>query len=294
MSEHDSTLGEEEIQGESSGVRDAGRGRHGRLRRRQRRDGHRRRLRLGRLRLRFRRLGLRLRHGRIVQKTKTHSALARCVGPVEGERFFDEYWEQKPLLVPRDEEGRFHDLLSIAEVERRVSSRRASGIPPSASSRRARSTRSATTPRTSPGRRRPSPGPRRSSGSRPSSSGARRSSSRHCTSTIRLWRASAAISSVSSAIPRRRTRTTRRRSAQGFKVHHDTHDVFCLQVAGEKRWLVYPPVLELPLSSQKYNAGDGRAGRAGPRRDDAGRRHPVSPARLAAPGDDLGRDRRCT
>ena len=41
-------------------------------------------------------------------------------------------------------------------------------------------------------------------------------------------------------------------SAQGFAVHHDTHDVFCLQVEGEKRWLVYPPVLELPLKSQRY------------------------------------------
>jgi hypothetical protein len=49
-------------------------------------------------------------------------------------------------------------------------------------------------------------------------------------------------------------------SAQGFKVHHDTHDVFCLQVEGEKRWLVYPPVLELPLKSQKYTPELGEPG----------------------------------
>ena len=49
-------------------------------------------------------------------------------------------------------------------------------------------------------------------------------------------------------------------SAQGFKVHHDTHDVFCLQVAGEKRWLVYPPILELPLRSQKYTPDMGDPG----------------------------------
>src|SRR6476469_5514207 len=48
------------------------------------------------------------------------SAFRRCVSPVEAERFFGEYWERKPLLVPRDEEGRFIDLLSMAEVERRV------------------------------------------------------------------------------------------------------------------------------------------------------------------------------
>jgi ribosomal protein L16 Arg81 hydroxylase len=42
------------------------------------------------------------------------------------------------------------------------------------------------------------------------------------------------------------------RSAQGLPVHHDTHDVLCLQVAGEKRWLVYKPALELPLKDQRY------------------------------------------
>jgi bifunctional lysine-specific demethylase and histidyl-hydroxylase NO66 len=49
-------------------------------------------------------------------------------------------------------------------------------------------------------------------------------------------------------------------SAQGFKVHHDTHDVMCLQVEGEKRWLAYPPVLELPLKHQKYTAELGDPG----------------------------------
>jgi Cupin superfamily protein len=46
------------------------------------------------------------------------------------------------------------------------------------------------------------------------------------------------------------------RRAQGLPVHHDTHDVFCLQLAGEKRWLVYDPVWELPLRDQKYDADE--------------------------------------
>ena len=49
-------------------------------------------------------------------------------------------------------------------------------------------------------------------------------------------------------------------SAQGFKVHHDTHDVLCLQVEGEKRWLIYAPLLELPLKHQKYTAEMGDPG----------------------------------
>jgi hypothetical protein len=50
------------------------------------------------------------------------------------------------------------------------------------------------------------------------------------------------------------------REAQGLPVHHDTHDVFSLQVAGEKRWLVYEPVLELPLKDQKYGPELGGPG----------------------------------
>ncbi len=37
---------------------------------------------------------------------------------------------------------------------------------------------------------------------------------------------------------------------QGFDFHHDTHDVFVLQVSGRKRWIVHAPVLPLPLSTQ--------------------------------------------
>jgi hypothetical protein len=50
------------------------------------------------------------------------------------------------------------------------------------------------------------------------------------------------------------------RDAQGLPVHHDTHDVFSLQVEGEKRWLVYEPALELPLKNQRYTADMGEPG----------------------------------
>jgi Cupin superfamily protein len=52
------------------------------------------------------------------------------------------------------------------------------------------------------------------------------------------------------------------RSAQGLPVHHDTHDVFVLQVAGEKRWRVYDPVFELPLKNQRYSEELGGPGEA--------------------------------
>ena len=50
------------------------------------------------------------------------------------------------------------------------------------------------------------------------------------------------------------------RGSQGFAVHHDTHDVLVLQVAGEKRWLLYEPLLELPLKHQRYSQALGEHG----------------------------------
>ncbi|MFP5220064.1 MAG: cupin domain-containing protein [Actinomycetes bacterium] len=44
--------------------------------------------------------------------------------------------------------------------------------------------------------------------------------------------------------------------AQGFDHHHDTHDVFVLQVSGRKRWVVHEPVLRLPLPSQPRAGAD--------------------------------------
>jgi ribosomal protein L16 Arg81 hydroxylase len=41
-------------------------------------------------------------------------------------------------------------------------------------------------------------------------------------------------------------------NAQGFQTHHDTHDVFILQLAGSKRWQTYEPAVQLPLPGQRY------------------------------------------
>ena len=214
-------------------------------------------------------------------------ALARCIEPVEAERFLDEYWETKPLLVPRDEEGRFLDLLSIAEVERRVAD---GGLrwPAFRVVKEGEKIVLADYAEDIPWSPKPFSG------------------------TARVERVAAEFERGATIVlqalqlqhpplaefcrdleaelghPVQANAYYTPASAQGFAVHHDTHDVFCLQVEGEKRWLVYPPVLELPLKDQKYVPGDGRAGRARARRHDAGRRHALPPARLAAPGDDLG------
>ena len=40
---------------------------------------------------------------------------------------------------------------------------------------------------------------------------------------------------------------------QGFSAHYDVHDVFVLQLEGEKRWRIHRPVFESPLRDQPWN-----------------------------------------
>jgi bifunctional lysine-specific demethylase and histidyl-hydroxylase NO66 len=186
------------------------------------------------------------------------AALARCLEPVDAATFFGEHWEQRPLLVPRDERGRFDDLLSEADVERLVCStairypafrlvrdgrqlavgefaRDVSWRPPF--------TQVADVPR-----------------------------------LLGEWEAGATIvlqalhvnwhplavfcrlleEALGHAVQANAYYTPR--GSQGFAVHHDTHDVLVLQVAGEKRWLLYEPVLELPLKHQRYSPSLGEHG----------------------------------
>jgi mannose-6-phosphate isomerase-like protein (cupin superfamily) len=45
--------------------------------------------------------------------------------------------------------------------------------------------------------------------------------------------------------------------AQGFSLHHDTHDTFIVQLEGSKTWRVHRPLVELPIESQPFHAENG-------------------------------------
>jgi hypothetical protein len=186
-------------------------------------------------------------------------ALGRCVSPVEAERFFGEFWERKPLLVPRDEEGRFLDLLSMAEVERRVT---AGGLRHPAirvvkeDARIVLADYAEDIPWT----------PTSFSGSAQVERVAAQFEGGATIVLQALQLQHPPLADFCRELERQLGHPVQANayytpaSAQGFKVHHDTHDVLCLQVEGEKRWLVYPPVLELPLKSQKYSRELGEPG----------------------------------
>ena len=188
----------------------------------------------------------------------SRAALARCLDPVDAEAFLAEHWEQRPLVVPRDEPGRFDDLLSEADVERLVCStairypgfrlvREGSQIPVGAYtsevSWRPPFTGTADVPR-----------------------------------VVAEWEAGATIvlqalhvnwhplavfcRLLEDALGRgvQANSYSTSSGSQGFDGHHDTHDVLVLQVAGEKRWKLYDPLLELPLKHQRYSSSLGDSG----------------------------------
>jgi ribosomal protein L16 Arg81 hydroxylase len=48
--------------------------------------------------------------------------------------------------------------------------------------------------------------------------------------------------------------------SQGAKVHYDTHDVFVLQVTGSKRWSIFGNPVELPLRNQDFDPSEHQPG----------------------------------
>jgi ribosomal protein L16 Arg81 hydroxylase len=189
------------------------------------------------------------------------ATLDRIVEPKSGEEFLAEDWERQPLVVKREEAGRFDDLLSVADVERLVCS---SGI------------RSPAFRLVREGDQIPLSAytvdipwsPRAFTGA---ADVERVVEEFEAGATIVLqglhhhWPPLAEFCRGLEATlghPVQANSYYTPRGSQGLAVHHDTHDVFVLQIAGEKRWLVYEPVFELPLRDQKYKRE--RHGEPGP------------------------------
>ena len=185
------------------------------------------------------------------------SALERAVAPARAEEFLAEYWERKPLVVPRGEAGRFDDLLSVRDVERlitetaiRLPSFRlvkagatVSGYARDVSWRPEPFTGVADVPRVL----------------REFEDGATIVLQGLHHSWLPLARYCRHLEAYFGH-PAQANAYFTPRGSQGLPVHHDTHEVFTLQVSGQKRWLVYEPAFELPLKTQRYRSALGAPG----------------------------------
>ena len=187
------------------------------------------------------------------------SALEQTLAPVALETFRGEHWERKPLRVARAESGRFDGIISTADVERLVCT---TGI--RAPALRLVREGGQIPPRTytedvpwRPGR----------FSERAIVSRVAQEFERGATIIIQglnlHWHPAALYCrelELAFGCPVQANGYYTPASAQGFAVHHDTHDVFVLQVSGRKRWRVYEPVLELPLKTQRWSAELGDVG----------------------------------
>jgi lysine-specific demethylase/histidyl-hydroxylase NO66 len=187
------------------------------------------------------------------------SALERCVAPLGATRFQEEYFELRPLALDRGGAARFDDLLSQDDVERVVCS---SGLRHPAFRLVKAGEKIALSEYTSDVPWRPTAFTEMADPGRIAALVAE-----GATIVVQglhhWWEPVAAFCRDLEAElghPAQANAYYTPRDSQGLPVHHDTHDVFVLQIAGEKRWLVYEPVLELPLRDQRYSAEMGEPG----------------------------------
>jgi lysine-specific demethylase/histidyl-hydroxylase NO66 len=199
------------------------------------------------------------RHSRPAGTGAPSSALALTLDPIAADVFLAEHWDRRPLAVWRRDPARFDGILSLADAQRLVS---ATGI------------RMPGFRLVKEGAQIPPSGYTEDIPWRPGSfSGTARvdrvAEEFEGGATIVLqglhlyWHAAATYCRALEAelgCPVQANAYYTPASAQGFAVHHDTHDVFVLQAAGRKRWRIYPPRLELPLKSQRWSPNLGPPG----------------------------------
>ena len=179
------------------------------------------------------------------------SALDLTLDPVGREAFLDEYCDRRPLVVQRGEAGRFDAVLSDADVERLVCET---------------AIRSPAFRLVRDGAQLPLSGYTRDIPWRPGSftgtAVVDRVSEEHAAGAtlvlqaLHLHHHPAALYcrglEIALGYPVQANAYCTPAGSQGFAVHHDTHDVFVLQVSGHKRWRIYAPVVELPGKDQRW------------------------------------------
>lgn len=186
-------------------------------------------------------------------------ALALTLAPVEASEFLADHWERQPLVVARDEPQRFRHILAPEDVEKLVCETRIR-VPGFRLVKE--------------GAQLPLAGYTEDIAWRPGSfSGTpvvervAEELARGATLVLQAlhlhWPAAALYCrglEAALGCPVQANAYLTPATSRGFAVHHDTHDVFVLQVSGRKSWRVYEPVLELPLKQQRWSPRLGDPG----------------------------------
>jgi ribosomal protein L16 Arg81 hydroxylase len=174
----------------------------------------------------------------------THPSLEWLISPVSKSEFFENYWEQRTLVIKRNQSHYLASLLSFDEVDRVITTldRRYPDI----------TLKNAARP---------------ISADEYSGSGGVLDVSKlyqlfEQGSTITLAYLDTVIPSLTLfcralekefSSPFQTNVYLTPAGAQGAQPHYDTHDVFVLQVAGSKTWTIFGTPVELPLSGQNFD-----------------------------------------
>ena len=172
------------------------------------------------------------------------SDLSYLIDPIGVDAFVSEYWEQKPLVVTRQDPAYYRHLLTLTDVDHILSTS---------------SVKSANLRVVNKGKETPISELLQS---HPAGviTGLELLYERYrAGSTIVLnalherWEPLAglcrSLTNELSAISQVNVYLTPR-SARGLRTHYDMHDVFVLQIEGSKRWRLFEAPLRLPLASQ--------------------------------------------
>ena len=183
----------------------------------------------------------------------TGSALTRLLAPITVREFFADYYEKKPLLIRRRAPSYFGDLLTLADVDRVLTTGHL---------------RPGQIDVVNAGAAEPIKGkdfatpsgvvdPARVAGL--FANGATIIFQRLNHSVPRLAEFCAGLEAEFTQPFQMNVYLTPPRS-QGFKRHYDTHDVFVIQVIGSKQWKLYGTPVELPLAGHSFDSDKQDAG----------------------------------
>ena len=177
-------------------------------------------------------------------RERAQPPLEWLIQPITTEKFFQEYWEKKPLVIQRECAEYYHSLLTLDEVDRVL---------------------------TTLDLRYPNVVLKNTARDIPSEDYTVQGSSLDVAKVYQLFSegSTVTLAYLDTVIPAL-TAFCRGLEAefshpfqanvyltppgsQGAKVHYDTHDVFVLQVTGSKRWTILGSPLELPLRNQDFD-----------------------------------------
>lgn len=180
------------------------------------------------------------------------NAFLKAIRPITESIFFEEYWEEKPLVIARNEPAYFYDLISVSDIDRILSStglrvpgfrliREGSQIPTSQYTKNI-----PMTPSTFDGL----------VDLNKVSDEYAHGSTIVLQALERSWLPLVTFCKELETYfghPVQANLYLTPTSAQGFAAHFDTHDTLILQIEGRKRWKTYGSPFPLPLSKHKYS-----------------------------------------